>query len=105
MPFKWTLMVFLAGDNNLSEECIFAINEMKKIGSTDEVAVIVELDTPVHENTRLMISQGADPAGVVRELNESRITQLRATRKIAAQLAQANGKRATASVKKKRREW
>jgi len=66
-------MVFLAGDNDLSEECIFALNDMKKVGSTDQVAVIVELDTPVHENTRLKIEFGDNPGEVVRELNQSRL--------------------------------
>ena len=73
MPFKWTLMVFLAGDNNLSEECIYALNEMKKVGSTAQVAVIVELDTTVHESTRLKIEKGDSPGQLVRELNQSRL--------------------------------
>src|SRR5688572_6740923 len=53
--FKWTVMVNLAGDNNLSSECVYALTEMKRIGSNDEVAVIAQLDTTVHEFTPLFI--------------------------------------------------
>src|SRR4051812_48933279 len=27
---KWTVMVYLAGQNNLAEECVFSLNEMKR---------------------------------------------------------------------------
>ena len=30
---KWTVMVYLAGDNNLSEECVFALKELKRVGT------------------------------------------------------------------------
>jgi len=53
--YKWTVMVNLAGDNNLSSECVYALTEMKRIGSNDEVAVIAQLDTTVHEFTPLFI--------------------------------------------------
>jgi len=41
---KWTVMVYLAGDNNLSEEMIYAIKEMYRIGTNDQFKVIVQFD-------------------------------------------------------------
>lgn len=29
----WSVMVYLAGDNNLSEECVFALKELKRVGT------------------------------------------------------------------------
>ena len=40
---KWTFMVFLNGANNLEPFAIGDMNEMEKIGSTDDVNVIVEI--------------------------------------------------------------
>src|SRR5262245_30677938 len=42
---KWTFMVYLAGDNNLSEEMIFALKGMHTVGSTDDVQVVAWSDT------------------------------------------------------------
>jgi hypothetical protein len=41
---KWTVMVYLAGDNNLSEECVFALTEMKKAGISDDIEVFAQFD-------------------------------------------------------------
>jgi hypothetical protein len=40
----WTVMVYLAGDNNLTTECMFAISEMKKAVLTDGLNVIAQFD-------------------------------------------------------------
>ena len=42
-PFLWTVMVYLAGDNNLTEESVFALTEMKKVDTDDRIAVIAQL--------------------------------------------------------------
>src|SRR5437016_5589418 len=42
---KWTIMVYLAGNNNLVEEMVFALREMYRIGSRDDFDVIVQFDT------------------------------------------------------------
>ncbi len=34
---KWTVMVYLAGENNLAEECVFALNEMRRAAASKEV--------------------------------------------------------------------
>lgn len=40
----WTVMVYLAGDNNLTTECMFAISEMKKTALADGLNVIAQFD-------------------------------------------------------------
>lgn len=41
---SWTVMVYLAGDNNLTTECMFALTEMKKATLNEEVNVIAQFD-------------------------------------------------------------
>ena len=41
---KWTFMVYLAGDNNLSAAGEKDLSEMSAIGSTSDVNVIAEFD-------------------------------------------------------------
>ncbi len=43
-PKKWTVMVFINGDNNLEGAGIKDINEMEKIGSSDQVNIVVQYD-------------------------------------------------------------
>jgi hypothetical protein len=40
----WTVMVYLAGDNNLDSAGMIDLREMKEIGSTDQVNVIAQFD-------------------------------------------------------------
>ena len=40
----WTVMVYLAGDNNLSTECMFALTEMKQANIGKHVNVIAQFD-------------------------------------------------------------
>src|SRR5690348_7897120 len=40
----WTVMVYLAGDYNLSSECLFALTEMKKAAPGKEINVIAQFD-------------------------------------------------------------
>src|SRR5688572_32313631 len=44
MAKQWTVMVYMAGDNNLSEEMIYAIKEMYRVGVTKEFDVTVQFD-------------------------------------------------------------
>src|SRR5437773_2641310 len=41
---NWTIMVYFAGDNNLSEEMIYAIKEIYRVGVTPDFDVIVQFD-------------------------------------------------------------
>ena len=40
----WTVMVYLAGDNNLTTECLFALTEMKKAAPGKQIRVIAQFD-------------------------------------------------------------
>ena len=40
---KWTILIYFAGDNNLSEECVFALKEMQAVG-TNDYDVLVQFD-------------------------------------------------------------
>ncbi len=40
----WTLMIFIAGDNNLEEAALGDMNELERVGSTERVNVLVQLD-------------------------------------------------------------
>jgi hypothetical protein len=41
---SWTVMVYMAGDNNLDPEGSKDLREMKKAGSTDQVSIIAQFD-------------------------------------------------------------
>ena len=41
---EWTIMVYLAGDNNLEEPALIDLNEMEIAGSTEDVNILVEID-------------------------------------------------------------
>jgi len=41
---NWTIMVYLAGDNNLDSAGAIDLNEMKTVGSSDQVAVLAQFD-------------------------------------------------------------
>jgi len=41
---KWTVLVYLAGDNNLDSAGLADLAEMKKVGSSDEVAIAAQFD-------------------------------------------------------------
>jgi len=41
---NWTIMVYLAGDNNLDSAGVVDLNEMKTVGSTDQIAVLAQFD-------------------------------------------------------------
>jgi hypothetical protein len=43
-PKEWTVMVYLAGDNNLSAEMIYAIKEMYRVGVTQDLDIVIQFD-------------------------------------------------------------
>src|SRR5690242_11029790 len=43
-PFRWTVMIYLAGDNNLTNECIHQLTEMKEVEDLDGICVLAQLD-------------------------------------------------------------
>lgn len=40
----WTIMVYLAGDNNLADECVFALTEMKAAMVDSRIKVVAQFD-------------------------------------------------------------
>src|SRR5689334_1913706 len=43
-PLEWNVMVYLAGDNNLSSECVYALTEIKDTLSSDRIKVFAQFD-------------------------------------------------------------
>ena len=41
---RWTVLVYLAGDNNLDSAGAVDLDEMKRVGSTDDVNVVAQFD-------------------------------------------------------------
>jgi hypothetical protein len=41
---KWTVMIYMAGDNNLDSDGISDLKEIKRVGSTNEVGILAQFD-------------------------------------------------------------
>ena len=41
---EWTFMIYMAGDNNLSADCVWALTEMKKAARSDNINIIAQFD-------------------------------------------------------------
>lgn len=41
---KWTVMAYLAGDNNLTDNCVYSLNEMKEVGSDELINIFAQFD-------------------------------------------------------------
>jgi len=54
---QWTWLVYMAGDNNLQGAGSADLAEMKRIGSTDRVNVIVQFDTEANKTTRYRVER------------------------------------------------
>ncbi len=49
---EWTVMVFMNGDNNLESAALRDLEEMGRVGSTDRMNVVVQLDLLTEQGTR-----------------------------------------------------
>ena len=59
---NWTVMIYMASNNNLAEESIWAITEIQKLASlNDEVDIVVHLNTP--GNSRLLFNLSTESNG------------------------------------------
>jgi hypothetical protein len=69
---KWTVMAYLAGDNNLSDAGEKDIAEMRAVGSTPDVNIVVEFDRigDAHETQRYHIQAGGQ-SELVESLGET----------------------------------
>lgn len=52
-PAKWTVMIYMAGDNDLSNAAVDDLNEMEVAGSNSEVNIVVLLDGNDDGDTKL----------------------------------------------------
>jgi hypothetical protein len=71
---KWTVMVWMAGDNDLEDFGDEDLKEMRRVGSTDDVNVVVQFDSMRDDHTRRYhITEGRGDPGrdVVEELGET----------------------------------
>ncbi len=78
---EWTIMVFLNADNNLEPFGLLDFAEMAKIGSTDQVNVIVQFDRngvwapdpPWNQCLRFRVTKGMQPlpANALQDLGEA----------------------------------
>jgi Clostripain family len=61
---KWTVMVYLAGDNNLDGAGLADLAEMKQVGSNSDVAVVAQFDRSGRKNhtMRYFLRRGGTPA-------------------------------------------
>jgi hypothetical protein len=68
---KWNVMIFLAGNNSLSEDCVFGLTEAVDAKVNENVAVFAELSTGVHRRTFLNLhdSQLKDRDQLHKKLN------------------------------------
>jgi len=49
---KWTFLVYMAGDNSLSEAGYEDLREMRTVGSTPEVNIVAQFDNAGDEATK-----------------------------------------------------
>lgn len=45
-PASWTVMVYMAADNNLGEDALRDLNEMEFVGSDEDLNIVVQIDLP-----------------------------------------------------------
>ena len=56
---EWTVLVYMAADNDLSQWADSDLVELERVGSNDELAIVVQLDKPVVGASRLYVHDGA----------------------------------------------
>jgi len=74
---EWTILCYLAGDNNLDGAAVVDINEMEAVGSTAQMNVVVQVDRAADYNLnddnwrttrRFYVTKGADRRKITSEL-------------------------------------
>ena len=71
---KWTVMVYMAGDNSLDQNGLDDLSEMKKVGSTNDINVIAQFDRaqPGIPTRRFYLKKGTTiDADAVQSLGET----------------------------------
>jgi len=72
-PKQWTVLVWMAGDNDLEDYALGDLNELKKVGSTADLDVVAQIDLHRdHHTRRYHVHHGtAAAADVVADLGET----------------------------------
>src|SRR5262245_34856622 len=52
MAKDWTIMVWMAGDHDLEDYALGDVRELKKVGSSDAIDVVVQVDRLKDDHTR-----------------------------------------------------
>jgi len=60
-PWKWAFMVYLDADNDLDSFGVKDFNEMEMVGSTPDVAIIVQMDRYNASANRYLVTKDTDP--------------------------------------------
>ncbi|HEX9002530.1 MAG TPA: hypothetical protein VGB07_21665, partial [Blastocatellia bacterium] len=42
---RWNVLIYMAADNNLTEECVFSLSEILKAGILPEINIVAQLDS------------------------------------------------------------
>jgi len=64
-PKEWSLFVFMNGDNDLDPDSLNDLNEMEKVGSSDQINIVVQHDRfGITGTKRYLIRKDNDPATV-----------------------------------------
>lgn len=83
-PRKWTVMLYMAGDNNLDSEGVADLHEIKRVGSTSQVAIVAQFDRAgrqkktyrYHLQHRSKSSLKEDIVDTLAEVNTGRAVEL-----------------------------
>jgi hypothetical protein len=70
---KWTVMVYMAGDNDLDSNGVQDLREMKKVGTTDDINIVAEFDRAAESQhtKRYLLQKGTTlDADVVQDFGE-----------------------------------
>ncbi len=55
---QWTVGIYMCADNDLAQLAMLDIEELKRVGSTDEVAITIQLDRPYTTAKRYLVESG-----------------------------------------------
>lgn len=69
----WTVMVYMAGDNNLSGALLNDLREMEAVGSSDSVKVVVQIDTFGGTAKRYLVKKGKSQ--LIEDLGEQNMAE------------------------------
>src|SRR6185503_3058765 len=74
-PYRWNVMIYLAGNNSLSEECVYGLTDILDAKIDDRVAIYAQLNTGVHRGTYLDLRKFKTREELHRTLTEVLVAQ------------------------------